>query len=98
MIKLLLLISLLQAAQLATRPLFPTDAGLTPVQVHVMDPEQIDATFNDGSKGKDKKVGGWAITAADLSWCHVFVPPLTWQTIGIWQHEFKHCREGPFHD
>ena len=90
MIKAFLLVSLLS--------LLPAHAGETTVQVHVMDPAAINNAFNDGSRGEDMRVGGWAVFAPDLSWCHVFVPPLIWQTIGIWQHEFRHCREGAYHD
>ena len=93
MIKIFLLVSLLQLAE----HLFPTDAGAAPIFVHVMTPEQINETFNDHSKGPDAKVNGWAIFADDLSWCHIFVPPLSWATYGIWTHELRHCAEGGFH-
>lgn len=76
----------------------PAIVGPLPVQVHVMSPDEINAAFNAGHEGEEKRVGGWAVFAEDLSWCRVYVPPLTWDTLGIWTHEFRHCREGSFHD
>ena len=30
--------------------------------------------------------------------CKIIVPELTWQTLSIWQHEIRHCREGSWHN
>jgi len=29
--------------------------------------------------------------------CRIIVPELTTQTIRLWQHEIRHCRDGSFH-
>lgn len=69
----------------------------TPIQIHVMTALEIQEAFQDHNPDDERRVGGWAFFAEDLSWCHIYVPPLTWGTLGIWQHELRHCTEGAFH-
>ena len=48
--------------------------------------------------GQDIRVVGFATYSKDLTFCMIWVPPLSLTTVWVWIHEILHCNTGPFHD
>ena len=71
-----------------------------PVRVYVETHKQIQQSYR-AVGGELPHVAGWALyngTAPNIWGCQVHVPPLTQNTLWLWEHEFKHCKEGTWHD
>jgi len=70
-----------------------------PIRVYVESPDAIQRSYEKAG-GTLPRVYGWAIynsVPPGIRNCQVHVPPLSPETMWVWQHEFRHCIDGKFH-
>lgn len=66
--------------------------------VIIQTPAEIQQGWEDlGYRGEVGGYSTWAYKSDPPVDCTIFVPPLTWSTMHIWNHELRHCKEGHWH-